>query len=253
MTSSPGPRLRQPPSRLAAALHWARVRPRRSLAFVVILLILVIHFLSDRIADGIYDIRHAFDKVEECAFVSPVEAYHHDLARLRELYGWSANVDPAASTNATSRPHSHAHHTFSSTGHLLVSPAASANHPIPQLLQLGEKRWEELLSRQSRTLRAAVKEYTRRYGRAPPAGFDQWWAFAIKNTLVLPDEYDGLNRDIAPFFGLPRDEIQRRLEEVQAMEHVFTVNIARGKVGVDIEPGGLKWAGTKSRARDVSK
>ena len=66
-------------------------------------------------------------------------------------------------------------HRYSPTGHLVISPdEAVAEHPIPQLLKLGERRWEEMIGRQSRTLNEAVDEYTRRYGRAPPRGFDVW-------------------------------------------------------------------------------
>jgi hypothetical protein len=32
-----------------------------------------------------------------------------------------------------------------------------------------------ILDRQSKTLEQAVKEYTRRYGRPPPKGFDDWY------------------------------------------------------------------------------
>ncbi len=72
-------------------------------------------------------------------------------------------------------------HVFSPTGHLLIAdPGDDQNedngveHPIPQLLALGERRWEEMLERQSRTLGEACAEYTRRYGRKPPKGFDLW-------------------------------------------------------------------------------
>lgn len=37
-----------------------------------------------------------------------------------------------------------------------------------------EAAWNDKLSRASKTLEEAVTEYRRRYGRAPPLGFDKW-------------------------------------------------------------------------------
>ena len=66
-------------------------------------------------------------------------------------------------------------HRFSRTGHLVLSAdEENAEHPIPQLLKLGERRWQEMIGRQSKTLAEAVDEYKRRYGRQPPRGFDLW-------------------------------------------------------------------------------
>jgi len=48
-------------------------------------------------------------------------------------------------------------------------------HPIYELIARAEKEWEGKLSRSSKTLQEAVKEYKRRYNRAPPKGFDLWY------------------------------------------------------------------------------
>lgn len=65
-------------------------------------------------------------------------------------------------------------HYFSPSGHVVIADREDVEHPIPQLLLLGEKRWEDMLSRQSRSLEEAVSEYQRRYARNPPKGFDEW-------------------------------------------------------------------------------
>lgn len=66
-------------------------------------------------------------------------------------------------------------HVYSPSGHLIVSDDyEESEHPIPQLLALGEKRWEEMLERQSTSLGEACVEYRKRYGRKPPKGFDIW-------------------------------------------------------------------------------
>jgi hypothetical protein len=119
---------------------------------------------------------------------------------------------------------------------------------------LGEKRWEELLSRQSTSLGEAVQEYTRRYGRNPPKGFDVWWEYAMLHNLVLPDEYDRINLDLAPFFALPREEMRRRMEMVEQMKETFTLIITGGEVDVEIlDEGGLEWGGTMPRAKSTAE
>jgi hypothetical protein len=77
-----------------------------------------------------------------------------------------------------------------------------------------ERRFRALLSRQSRSLRAAVKEYKRRYGRNPPKGFDEWWHFAQANKVKMIDEYDGLISDLEPFWGMTGEEFRQRASQV---------------------------------------
>jgi hypothetical protein len=77
-----------------------------------------------------------------------------------------------------------------------------------------ERRFRALLSRQSRSLRAAVKEYKRRYGRNPPKGFDAWWRFAEANNVKMVDEYDGLISDLEPFWGMTGEEFRQRAFQV---------------------------------------
>jgi beta-1,2-xylosyltransferase len=183
----------------------------------------------------------------KCQFWSTMDAYRRDLARLRAM----------SDSNSTGHLHvdSHKHHghMYSSTGHLLISDRPDAPHPIPTLIALGEKRWEEVLARQSRTLEEAVLEYTRRYGRNPPKGFDLWWDYAMLHDLVLPDEYDRINLDLAPFFALPRAEMRRRTEMVEQMKETFTLNVTDGEVSIQIlDEGGLDYGGTMPRAQGTA-
>lgn len=180
-----------------------------------------------------------------CQFVSTWQAYQADLEHLCALHNLQCNL----TTPLTQR----AHHTYSPTGHLVLSNDTSAPHPIPQLIALGEKRWEELLSRQSRTLGEAVREYQARYGRRPPRGFDKWWAFAVKHSLVLPDEYDQIDKDLAPFWAFPKEELQRRLTLVENMPEVFVVVVDKHKVRIRIkDQGGFAWDGTRPRAKQTA-
>ena len=47
-------------------------------------------------------------------------------------------------------------------------------HPIYELTTRAEATWEQKLKAASKSLPEAVKEYRRRYVRAPPLGFDLW-------------------------------------------------------------------------------
>lgn len=97
------------------------------------------------------------------------------------------------------------------------------DHPIPDLMDDAERRFRALLSRQSRSLRAAVKEYKRRYGRNPPKGFDAWWHFAQANNVKMVDEYDGLISDLEPFWGMTGEEFRQRAFEVCTSCYSFII------------------------------
>ncbi|EJT49629.1 hypothetical protein A1Q1_01258 [Trichosporon asahii var. asahii CBS 2479] len=178
-------------------------------------------------------------EAEECEFKSVMDAYERDLARITGSRKQARRLRWSASD---------AGHTLSATGHLVLGP--SGQHPIPQLLALGERRWNELLSSQSQTLGEAVAEYRRRYGRPPPAGFEKWWAFAKKHGILLPDEYDGIESDLAPFHALPLSELRKRQAEVEGWDEVFNIRIRNGSMDVDLHHGALKWGGSMPRAGD---
>jgi hypothetical protein len=76
-----------------------------------------------------------------------------------------------------------------------------------------------------------------------------WWDYAMIHDLVLPDEYDRINLDLAPFFALPRAEMKRRMEMVEQMNETFTIIVTGGQVDIQIlDQGGLEWGGTMPRA-----
>jgi len=55
---------------------------------------------------------------------------------------------------------------------LAVNP--KGKHPIYELIRTSETQWKRKVDKQSKTLKQAVKEYRRRYKRAPPKHFDVW-------------------------------------------------------------------------------
>lgn len=94
-------------------------------------------------------------------------------------------------------------HDFLENGLLRVNP--QGQHPIYDLLAHGKQEWRRKVGKASKTLKQAVDEYRRRYGRAPPKGFDRWyvvarriaddrWEYAVKHNIQLPDEYDQIVR-----------------------------------------------------------
>jgi hypothetical protein len=94
------------------------------------------------------------------------------------------------------------------------SRSVLAEHPIHQLMADAEFKFRAKLSKQSRTLKAAVAEYRRRYKRDPPKGFDVWWSFAQEHGVKLVDEYDGLVADLEPFWALTGEQVRDRATEV---------------------------------------
>lgn len=67
---------------------------------------------------------------------------------------------------------------------------AQGAHPILGLLLQGERRWGDLMNRQSTTLEQAYNSYLAKWGRPPPKGFEDWWHFALDREVLLIDEFD---------------------------------------------------------------
>lgn len=112
------------------------------------------------------------------------------------------------------------------------TPRVLTEHPIPQLMEEAEEKYRKKLGSQSKTLKAAVAEYRRRYGRAPPKGFDAWWQFTQKYEVRMIDEYDGLVNDLAPFWDLSGEEIRRRALQVGELPSIDLVRIRKGEATV---------------------
>ena len=98
-----------------------------------------------------------------------------------------------------------------------------------------------------------MQEYTRRYKRPPPAGFDRWWDFVQKHDVQLPDEYDMVNKDIEPFLSLPPRVFKSRVHQLvrggdfHLGKEAFTVNIKGGSLSLSGPHGGF------SRARETKE
>ncbi|KAG8928009.1 capsule-associated protein CAP1 [Tulasnella sp. 418] len=109
---------------------------------------------------------------------------------------------------------------------------AVMEHPIPKLMRDAEVKFKNLMSRQSKTLRDACKEYRTRYKRDPPKGFDDWWQFTQENNVKIIDEYDSLFRDLEPFWNLSGEELRRRAVQIGQLPSIDLVRITNGKAAV---------------------
>ncbi|KAG8888545.1 F-actin-capping protein subunit alpha [Tulasnella sp. 332] len=120
---------------------------------------------------------------------------------------------------------------------LYANETALIRHPLHHLIMDAERRWNDMIGRQSKTLEEAVEGYERRYHRLPPKGFGQWYNFAVARGVILIDEvceycryamfflpkipdpycialkhaiqYDQIDRDITPFLALSPTAAQK--------------------------------------------
>ena len=106
-------------------------------------------------------------------------------------------------------------HSSKEPGWLSDKQRTVPQHPIPKLMEDAEVEFKRKLSSQSKTLKAAVTEYKRRYKRDPPKGFDEWFKFVQQSDVKMIDEYDGLVQDLEPFWELSGEEIRRRSRQVR--------------------------------------
>ncbi len=114
--------------------------------------------------------------------------------------------------------------------------AAYGAHPIDLLIKAGEEEFDTLLSKQTNDVNAAAAEYRKRRGRHPPPGFEAWFDFAKeKGAIMVEDFWDQIYHDLAPFWGLPAEQIRR-----DAKDFEMTINVRNGKA-----TAGSDWFWTK--------
>jgi hypothetical protein len=109
----------------------------------------------------------------------------------------------------------------------LRQPWTSSHHPIYYLAEEARARVKKTQLQQSQSLTDAVAEYRRRYDRAPPPGFNEWYKFAIENDVQWVDEYDLLTRSFEPFWQISpkilREYVNQALAEVDVNFNVLEV------------------------------
>ncbi|KIL58205.1 glycosyltransferase family 90 protein [Amanita muscaria Koide BX008] len=119
-------------------------------------------------------------------------------------------------------------------------------HPIQKLTDEAEAQYKKKLKSQSKTLKAAVSEYKRRYKRNPPNGFDKWFMFAQQNDVIMMDEYDGLMQDLEPFRQMSGEELRKRSRQVAELPSIDLLRIESGTA--KIMPNGFNDTEGSARA-----
>ncbi|KAM0327065.1 hypothetical protein ACHAQA_006188 [Verticillium albo-atrum] len=96
-----------------------------------------------------------------------------------------------------------------------------SGHPIDDLIKNAEKTFDNMMSRESKTVEDAAKAYRERRGRHPPPGFETWFNFAKKQkSVVVEDFFDQIHHDLEPFWGIPPYRIRK---EAATYEMFITV------------------------------
>ncbi|KAF6762134.1 hypothetical protein DFP72DRAFT_878086 [Ephemerocybe angulata] len=112
-------------------------------------------------------------------------------------------------------------HFYRADGLVEVSPSGS--HPIFELISRAELLWDQKHKKASKTLKEAYIEYQKRYGRRPPQGFDIWWTYVQSHSVQLPDEYNQIDRDLSPFWGVDPSHLRQVQRDWEAHADSYTI------------------------------
>lgn len=86
-------------------------------------------------------------------------------------------------------------------------------HPVEILHQEAIKDFQNLLSRQSKTVDEAIEEYKDRYERSPPPGFDKWVKYALRQESPIIDDFDTILENLEPFYRLDPREVRQLMND----------------------------------------
>jgi hypothetical protein len=116
---------------------------------------------------------------------------------------------------------------------------AQDHQPIITLMdQAALKFHDYTAAANSRTLRAAVDEYNRRYGRPPPPGFDIWFQFATDRRIKVINEYDQIVEDLRPFWGIEPKILRERIAHVAGnpLNNFAQISIRGNEATIGVSP-----------------
>jgi hypothetical protein len=106
-------------------------------------------------------------------------------------------------------------------GHVIARPTLPVNVSTPQ----------EQLARQSQSLTAATAAFQARHGRAPPPGFEAWFAFVHERKLLVDEGYDQIHRDLAPFRKLSRAALKQQYARIATtFPHLTGFEVREGQL-----------------------
>ncbi|KAK6496048.1 F-actin-capping protein subunit beta [Arthrobotrys musiformis] len=117
------------------------------------------------------------------------------------------------------------------------SSTSAPKHPIDQLIYEHRLRYEELVKRQSRSPEEAIANYKIRYRRNPPTGFADWVQYALQQNSTIIDDFDTIEKVLAPFRQLGPKRLKSRIESARRTgSRLQTVSIKNGTSSVEGSP-----------------
>ncbi|KAL6709316.1 hypothetical protein ACN47E_001723 [Coniothyrium glycines] len=117
----------------------------------------------------------------------------------------------------------------------------SKGHPAAQLIKAAEEEFQNIVNKQSTSLADAVREYRRRNGIAPPPNFDKWYEFAVRNGVVMIDEFDMINEMLLPFWAIKPATLRSRVANALGHEDSALVAVAIRHGAIENFENGEKW------------
>jgi hypothetical protein len=103
-------------------------------------------------------------------------------------------------------------------------------HPIGELMNEANRRWQEYEDSRSTNFRQTVAKYRQTYGRHPPPGFKEWYQYARENGVYNVDDFQQITGDLRPFWALPPKEIRQMAARLQQSPGIAGVRIRDHKV-----------------------
>lgn len=106
-----------------------------------------------------------------------------------------------------------------------------SRHPLDTLIHRSRTvgdRWARQAS-MSQSMKVAVDEYRERHsGRSPPPGFEIWYEFAKSRGSLVIDQFQQIEDDILPFWGLSPSKIREDITQLGTNRDIGLVKIRKG-------------------------
>lgn len=110
-------------------------------------------------------------------------------------------------------------------------------HPISNLIEDANRRWQHYEEGRSKTFRETVAKYRERYGRHPPPGFKGWYIFARERNVHNIDDFEQIMDDLRPFWAIMPKTMRGMAARLQETDGVAGVHIRHKQVVKLTNPG----------------
>ena len=118
------------------------------------------------------------------------------------------------------------------------------HQPILTLLDSGFQQFHDYVQHATApSLRTVVRDYESKWGRPPPPGFDIWYRFATDSDSKVLTEFDQINEDLKPFWGVEPKLLRERVAKVGGREEnkFAVIRIREQKLEVPVAPQHRVW------------